>query len=981
MKRRIRFVLTCLLVSICSQITLAAEVTAPIELNTEKPVIIQNDNDVWRTTSNQNELTTSVPSKSVRTLTATMNTDEECIISYNLRSNGNLSANGNVPVTIYIDNVPVRNVGKANVQNQRDIKCADYVSAGEHSIRWEFENTTNYSTTVYVKFLAVMATPLVSVNLYEPGSLGTEVLYNVDGLKEVKKLKVTGKMNDDDWAKIKMMDNLVSLDLRNAVISTVPKSALEGLAHLHDVVLPEGLKSIDEAAFRNTALDNIILPSTLETVGKYAFQNTSVRNIVLPNSVQSIGDYCFYRAYLLENATLSSSMTTIPDNAFQQCFTLGTCIMPEGISKIESYAFEDAKSLCVDFPVSLSNIESCAFQYCDNLSSDKNGELELPINTKSISSSAFKSCSSIKKLILNGVSEMGSSAFSDCSNLEEIVLGTNYYNISNTPFSSCSKVSKITMKCPTVITHPNELGCDLSKVDLLVPKYLLPSYKQDSYWYNYKTIAGFATSEITDWAINNPLVLSENGRFEGTPNIVVNAHKDRKPSLKINGDPSMTINNLYFGNHPWSRVNYPGMILCNSDNIVVNGKMRVKMWTEGKYWYFFSMPFDVAVKDIETEANVEFAIRYYDGANRAANGAVGSWKNYDDNAIIPAGTGFIFQTNKESWITFWAVDNASKQNAVSNKEFVKNLDINDCANASNKGWNLVGNPWQCYYNNHAVNFTAPITVWDAYNRKYIAYSLSDDDYAIRPNEAFFVQCPGEELQSISFPTQGRQLTDVIDVQNAAKSRQANSLLNRQLIDLEISNGDNCDKTRVVINEDAALDYDIACDASKFISDSDVPQIYTIGADGVEFAINERPLANGEVQMGFFTQKPGAFTISMPRCDAKKVYLLDTFDNIKVDLSAQDYGFTAKEGKNEARFRLIIETDDATDIATLEAKQMKVSAADGGINIKGVSGTAKIFTVDGRLVATHNVCGNVNVALESGVYVVRMADKSVKIAVK
>ena len=72
----------------------------------------------------------------------------------------------------------------------------------------------------------------------------------------------------------------------------------------------------------------------------------------------------------------------------------------------------------------------------------------------------------------------------------------------------------------------------------------------------------------------------------------------------------------------------------------------------------------------------------------------------------------------------------------------------------------------------SLRMSPPITVWDYsanYYGNYVAYSIIDDDYAIKPLEAIFVQCP-DEVNSISFPIDGRQLTDVIESQNAAREK-------------------------------------------------------------------------------------------------------------------------------------------------------------------------------------------------------------------
>ena len=219
------------------------------------------------------------------------------------------------------------------------------------------------------------------------------------------------------------------------------------------------------------------------------------------------------------------------------------------------------------------------------------------------------------------------------------------------------------------------------------------------------------------------------------------------------------------------------------------------------------MPFDFKVGDIVSDVDgVDFVLRRYDGVARAENGAYGNWRNYTAGSVVTAGTGFILQTSADCALIFTALDNECKQNVVSNEALVKSLDANPSNKASDSGWNLVGNPWLCYFNIHALNFTAPITTYDVSQKKYNAYSIIDDDYAIAPNEAFFVQCP-ENIRDISFPATGRQLTSEITNQQSAPSRNGALPGDRQLVDVVLSCGEASDRTRVVFNDAACIGYE------------------------------------------------------------------------------------------------------------------------------------------------------------------------------
>lgn len=319
------------------------------------------------------------------------------------------------------------------------------------------------------------------------------------------------------------------------------------------------------------------------------------------------------------------------------------------------------------------------------------------------------------------------------------------------------------------------------------------------------------------------------------------------------------------------------------------------------------------------------------------------------------------QTNEYTWSRFYAVDNESKQNMVSYKEFVKTLDVNDSPNASNKGWNLVGNPWQCFYNTHMLNFTGPITVWNTRNQTYTAFSITDDDYALRPNEAFFVQCPSEEYNTIGFPTQGRQLTSVIESQNAVKEwgTQPNS---RQIVNLTISDGEMEDQTRVVLNEKASMGYETTCDASKFMSmDGSVPQLYTLDATGTQYAINERPLDEGRVKLGFYAGQDGRYTIAVKRCDAEQVFITDCLTGATEEITNGEYTFNAEAGTCNSRFVLTFNAGNATGITNLQMAEQ--------------NGKVEVFSTDGKFLGTDAS------RLDAGVYVIRQGNQVNKVVIR
>lgn len=164
------------------------------------------------------------------------------------------------------------------------------LSKGQHTV-----SINNLSSTYTFTKIYAHAYPDVSVSLLEPGSLGTEVLYYVNKIQDVKSLKVKGEMNADDWAKVKMMTNLYKLDLSEAVITEVPEKQFGGHTFLYNVILPEGLRTIGREAFEYAPLKTINFPSSLGNIGVWAFSHTSLGEVDLSETaVTTLEERVFY---------------------------------------------------------------------------------------------------------------------------------------------------------------------------------------------------------------------------------------------------------------------------------------------------------------------------------------------------------------------------------------------------------------------------------------------------------------------------------------------------------------------------------------------------------------------------------------------------------------------------------------------------------------------------------------------------------------
>lgn len=753
----------------------------------------------------------------------------------------------------------------------------------------------------------------ISTGKIAAGELGHIVVDEATYLQEVNKLVVEGNMNSDDWNTISKMSNLTEVDLSGVALETVPSSAFNGRWAIDKVVLPESVISIGEYAFRGSGVRSVNLPEGLTNVGVCAFENAQLEELNLPENLQQLGNGAFGGNYRLLSVKIPPKITVIPGSCFQNCSQLAKVELPDGIIDIKDYAFRGCNSLeSVNFPNTLRYIRY----------------------------RAFSNCSSLNNLQLNeGIVGIYENAFAGCTGLTELVLPSSLEYCSGSPFANCSGIKTIESRAvlpPTTGGNYNPLsGVDLSQLVLYVPTWSVNEYQLADGWNSFYTFEAsdfmpqnikvnkdfyFSLREETDpsYRPNIQMTYSEHQKTDANDNYVYETG-----NLTVSSRSKLAVNDFSFVMSPFAKYyadQYNNRLYgysnqFNNTSLIVNGEMRAEnvalnLCNYTNRWQFVSFPFDVKVGDIVPQSeSTSWVIRSHSGKNRAEGKTDEVWQNLTADDVLEAGKGYIMHSYAPDYNNAWftvkpLTTSVNRQLVFDGGDRTMQLEENLAEFEHNRSWNLIGNPYPSFYDSRFLDFGAPFMVWNSYRQNYEAYNPADDAYIFAPGEAFFVQRPVDE-ETITFRNEGRQTNcyarTLIEEQNAPQRvREAG----RQVYNFTIVNGEQGDRTRVVINDAASTAYELTRDAAKFAStEPTVPQIYTIDGN-TRYAINERPLAQGTVQLGVHCGTDGEYTIALSGEVPGTVILDDKELGVSTELTAErGYTFIAAAGDYNSRFAL------------------------------------------------------------------------------
>ena len=860
----------------------------------------------------------------------------------------------------------------------------------------------------------------LTVDLKEPGTLGKLILEKVSYLRDVNYIKIKGNLNTEDMQILGRLKGMIAIDMAELNNATLPEKMFYQRTALKTVVMPlyvDNLEIGENAFYQCSNLSNIQFPQVVETltIGTQAFyQCGNLSNIQFPQKVKTLvlpqtsfyGERGVFEGCInLSNVQFPQEVETlgIGYNAFNGCSKLSNIQFPKKVETLTiGYdAFYGCSGLSnIQFLqiVETLTIGENAFYGCSKLS---NIQFPQEVETLGIGYNAFNRCSSLSNIRFPQEVEtltIGSSAFASCSNLSEFTFPAGLRSLGTGVFSNCTNLKKVVCKelLPPVMPSGSSLGAP-DNCALYVPAWTLNDYKLAAGWTEFYPILPMET-------MPEKLEVDRNFSLELPEQVPANYHPDMRidpsVSLHIAGDANWHLDDFamsyvakYANNND---ANEKSSQLLN-ESVLSADSVTLKLRMRYGRWNFISLPFDAAVKDIVVnDPQVAWVIRRYAGENRAQQLFGQTWVDVSIEDTLYAGNGYIWQCSSGSGSTYdgWYYDKIFTIPAVKNEHLngifangnVKYaLQAHPAELLNNQGWNLVGNPYPSYYDSRAMRFESPITVWNASSKLYEAYSLQDDAYILTPGEAFFVQCPPTD-NTLEFRSEGRQLYDTARVSaDYLATVGTRAAADRKLFNLILSDGEQSDRARVVINPKASASYEMQCDAGKFMSDDNAAlQCYTL-SEGVQYAINEMPMPTEEALCfaAYFPAKSD-YSISLDtKVEDLSIVLFDKKLGIQTDLSASNYHFTADAGYDISRFTLFFQAKQVnkpTHMDEMPIANVDVFAHASGLSVKAPQSVlVQVYAVDGSLLqAAEGAQHSFN--LPAGTYMVKVQQKVYKVAV-
>lgn len=138
------------------------------------------------------------------------------------------------------------------------------------------------------------------------------------------------------------------LNIPNEYAKEIPKNCFNQFSDSKnkktDLIIPEGIKIINDFAFHNMSFNHVYLSEGVEEIGFFAFMNCDINYLHLPNSLKRIMHGAFLNVKNLKEFIAPNGLILIGNDAFNYS-DIETVLLSKSIKYIYDGAFSNCKNL------------------------------------------------------------------------------------------------------------------------------------------------------------------------------------------------------------------------------------------------------------------------------------------------------------------------------------------------------------------------------------------------------------------------------------------------------------------------------------------------------------------------------------------------------------------------------------------------------------------------------------------------------------
>ena len=317
-----------------------------------------------------------------------------------------------------------------------------------------------------------------------------------------KTVENTRSYYDGIYSPFRGCNNLQEVKFEDGM-TRIPNSILCFCAAKLNIVIPDSVTEIGEAAFLNSGIVAVTIPDAVTEIEEDAFRGcTGLTDVKLPESVVNIGTKIFANCTSLTDVTLPSTWESIPASTFAGCTALEKLVLPESVKNIRDSAFKNCTALKeLVWSKAPELIESNAFYNCDAIT-----EMDIPATVTSVGYQAFYDCDGLTKITIpDSVTSLGDSVFYDCDALTDVKLGAGITTIPASAFRHCDALEQLTVPRRVTAIKDNAFKDSVKFSSITIPRSVT-SISANAFSYLDKlTIYGVAGTYAETFAKTNSI--------------------------------------------------------------------------------------------------------------------------------------------------------------------------------------------------------------------------------------------------------------------------------------------------------------------------------------------------------------------------------------------------------------------------------------------------------------------------------------------